>query len=271
MKNITPVFAVFVFLILTVTSCKKDTSQNNVNLPANAAPAPSFASNAVNFTAARVITSENYNETQYNCEGTKKILNITNTKGNGQQFTVGCASALIGSTQYDQANFSQVSLLCNADALHYSGGCAIPVPTPFSTGYSDTIIFGNINTWALYHGDTLQWSYADSANVPAIADIMSGETISTTGSYNLAAPGNVSGDSVIFTITGPLSQVSHVLGPNATSCSFTSAEMASLGTTGGIKSGLLQIAPYNFSVRSMNGVHCYFIKETCLSKYVVLQ
>ena len=271
MRNITSAFGVFILITLTVTSCKKDTSQSNVNLPANAAPATSFAWNAINFTAARVITSENYNETQYNCEGTKNVFSISNTKGNGQQFTVGCAGGLIGSTQYAQANFSEVRLLCNLDALHYSGGCVIPVPTPFSTGYSDTIIFGSTNTWALYHGDTLQWSYSDSANVPAIADIVSGEAISTTGSYSLTALGNVSGDSVIFSITGPLSQVSHVLGANATSCSFTSAEMASLGTTGGVKSGLLQIAPYNFSTRAMNGVHCYFIKETCLSKYVVLQ
>jgi hypothetical protein len=81
----------------------------------------------------------------------------------------------------------------------------------------------------------------------------------------------VSGDSVIFSITGPNTTVSHTLGANASSYTFAAYEMASLGTTSGNKNGLLRIAPYNFNLQIINGDTCYFAKETCLSKYVVLQ
>ena len=270
MKNISLAFGVCVFLMLIVSSCKKDTS-TGTNPPNNAAPATWFAWNTYNFTSARVITSEDYNETKYNCDGGHQFLSIPNTKINSQQFTVGCASALINIPQYAMADLSNVRVSCNSYSLRYSGGCVIPVPTPMTTGYSDSITFGPLSTWTRYSGDTLLWSYTDAGNVPAIADILSGETVSTTGSYTLAAMGNVSGDSVIFSITGPLAQISHTLGSNAGSYTFTAAEMASLGTTKGSKSGLLQIAPYNFHLQTIDSLPCYFIKETCLSKYVILQ
>jgi hypothetical protein len=276
MRNFISGLSVAFILVIIVSACKKDTSpvQVAVALATNSAPNLSFAFDTFNyFVSVQVITSENYNETQFSCVGTKKTLTIPNTNGSGHQFTVGCANAFIGSPLYSEANVFNSNVYCNSYRLHVFGGCVLPFPTPLATGYSDTIAIGPISNWTSYNpgnSDSV-WNFADNTILPSIADIVSGDSVFTKASYTLSALGNVTGDSVIFVITGPLASVSHVLGPNASSCTFTGVEMASLGTTGSNKSGLLQIAPYKFHVQNISGAQCYFAKETCLSKYVILQ
>ena len=246
----------------------------SIILPTNSAPYVYDLFDTVSyFVSATVTTSENYNEQTGSCIGQTKMMTIQNTKGNGQAFTLGCAYAAIVPPIY-ASPVSQTGLKCNSYRLGFAPvGCVLMYPTIMTSGYSNTITFGPVSTWTCYGGansDSMVWTYTDAGSVPAINDILSSGSVSTAGSYPMSALGSVSGDSVIFRIIGPNAQISHILGPNTASYTFSAAEMASLGTTGGNKSGLLQICPYRMHLQIINGAKCYFIKETCMSKYVIL-
>lgn len=265
-----------ILFVLIFASCKKNTSSPG-NIPANAAPSLYVPFNGHDyFVTAQVLTSENYYEYVGGsaCVGTSpKLQTLTNTKTNGQKMGLGCAYGAM-TWPYHTTSFFP-GLYCNAFKLFgTNNGCIVPPMASMSTGYSDTTVIGPVSTWAFYggtNGDSLIWSYIDAGAVPTISDISSAESISTSDVYTLSALGAVSGDSVIFSITGPSATISRRLGPNANSYTFSAEEMSSLGTTGGYKTGLLQITPFNVHSLIINGDTCNFAKETCNSKYVILQ
>jgi hypothetical protein len=70
-------------------------------------------------------------------------------------------------------------------------------------------------------------------------------------------------------VSGPNASIQKVRAANTQSCTFTAAEMGTLGK--GDNSGLLQIAPYRLTSSTQNGKKYYFVKETCVSKFVNLK
>jgi hypothetical protein len=275
MKHGSLALIVVLFCVVLFSSCKKENSA--VALPDNVAPGINLPTDGSGyFSAVKVITSENYNHTLANpCLGSETKATLPN-KGASQQLTVGSAGFyFVNHALWETGNASY-----DGHALPYSvGGCVIPEGiVSFNAGPSDTIVFGNYTAWNFtivqsYDSlrDTLSASFTDNFSFPTITDIASIGTVSIHNSYTLSAIGNVSGDSVIFVIAGPKGSISSTMGPNSTSCTFTAAQMATLGTTNNDKFGLLQIVPYRLRSQTIDGCKCYLLKEACLSKYVVLQ
>ena len=273
MKRIT-----FLALILSgisfFSSCKKDNTVQYTYAD-NSAPQISLPSDATGFFwASSVKTSSDYNLYQYSgaCTEvpTSKLLNIPNN-ANSQPMSIGRVlfeitkpSFRLNYASYDGHTLPAVS----------SGGCVSIIYN--EAGPSDSIHFGTFSNWAFSSyladsvQDTIATSLTDNIPFPTITDISSTETVSTQTAYTLFAAGAVTGDSVMFIIKGPKNTIHATQGANAGSCSFTATQMASLGTTGGNKYGLLQIVPYRMASQTVKGYKFYVLKEACLSKYVVL-
>jgi hypothetical protein len=257
------------------SSCKKDTTTYSIagnNAPAIGIPADGSGM----FFENKVITSEDYNlpVTTGGCIGKPltKIYTISNT--NNRQMAVGTVGF-----QLTKAYWNSVNVSYNGNNIPMPNTGCIANMWYSVAGPSDTIVFSNFTLWAgsidsfSSQGtitDTISYSFTDNLLFPNISDIITSGTVSTHAGYTLSAYGAVSGDSVIFLITGPKATISATLGANATSYTFTPARMASVGTTGGHKYGLLQIVPFSLTPQTINGNKYYVLKETCLSKYVIL-
>jgi hypothetical protein len=113
------------------------------------------------------------------------------------------------------------------------------------------------------------FNYSDNSSFPSISDISNSGTVSSATSFTLSATSGVYGDSVIFVVTGSRGHVMYTAAPNTSSHTFSSSEMATVGTAGN-NTGLLQIAPYRINHQTINGKSYYFIKETCVSKFVTI-
>jgi hypothetical protein len=96
---------------------------------------------------------------------------------------------------------------------------------------------------------------ADAVTGSDIVDKSDGYTLSTTRITN--------SDSVLFSI----GTVVKTMPANATSYSFTSAELSGLANG----TSFVSIAPYNFSSKSISGKKIYFVNETVVQKMVTVQ
>jgi len=259
------------------SSCKKNNP--TYTIAGNYAPAVSVPADGFGvFYETKVITSEDYNLpiNTGGCMGRSETKMYTISNINNQQMSIGTVGFDLA---MDSLNIGYVSY-GGKNIPVGGGGCALFYQLS-NAGPSDTIVFSNFTSWAgsLYavsssypfnNIDSVSYSFTDNLAFPTIGDITTSGTVSTQSGYTLSSYGATSGDSVIFLITGPKATIRATLGPNATSCTFTAAQMASLGTTGGNKYGLLQIVPFSFAPQIVNGNKYYILKETCLSKYVVL-
>lgn len=256
----------------SLNACKK-ADDSTVQKPMNNAPMATTPADAYGlFSAQRVITKEDF-YTNYNvCSGGVGTDQVIKNNSYGTTAITGTASALCMA----QAN-GLAGIQCNDSSLHvlgcafasYSLNAYVFVPSPSDPG---GIPFQGQAYWQINDSAiaTPNYSFADSTIFPAIDDIYTTGDVATNSSFTLLATGPVTGDSVIFIIVGPKGSLRKVAGPNSAAQIFSAAEMATVGTTTGL-TGLLQIAPYRQIQKSINGKTLYFIKETCLSKYVNLK
>jgi hypothetical protein len=234
-------------VVLSVSSCtkKKDSQQ----APSNTAPQytiPGDANGA--FAAVKTISSQT-------------IAGYTTS------IDIGTAVAWFGSST-SFVDGGTVKLNSNSLSKQSNNAYVFTPATTAPTG----IDFTGSEVWEI-SGNTANgvpaFTKTHYASFPYITDISNTGDVSTTTDFTLSASSYVTGDSVIFVVSGPNGHVLKVKGPNSTSCSFTAAEMGTLGT--GSNMGLLQIAPYTWTVDNSTGKKYYFVKETCVSKFVNLK
>ena len=271
MRNLVLKLSLFLLIISTLNACKKASTAIIIK-PNNIAPAITPPADADGmFTAQKVVTKEDFYITSGDCEGKTNTMVLQNQLGNGSIMQSGFARA-----ECHYGNLGKVQ--CNNVPLSLIGGCVVSYNPSYYTYIASAdnpsgIPFQTIAVWNCT-GDTgthtTAINYTDSATFPVINDIYTTGDVTTTGNFTLQAVGAVTGDSVIFSITGPKGTVQKTAGPNTAAQNFTAAEMASIGTTDGLV-GLLQIAPYSLNAQIINGKKQYFVKETCLSKYVNLK
>lgn len=237
-------------LVTTVSSCKKD-EDNTPAAPTNSTPTANTPNDADGaFVAIKTITFQ-----------TVPIV--------GQiEVELGTAAAWFGTpnTWVDGG-----SVDCNTKSLtKQSNNSYIFTPSAtdqtgvdFSGGSADWTIGGNTSN------SVPSFNFNHCCSYPDVNGITAADEISTGSDYTLTATGFVTGaDSVIFVMAGPDNYILKVMPPNTSSCLFTAAEMATLGT--GSNVGLLQIAPYSLTSTIQSGKKYYFVKETVVSKFVSL-
>ena len=195
------------------------------------------------------------------CSGEGEVLKTISNPG-GRRMTIGQISAI-------PINAPGIALaLYQGDTLNYQPCYDGPVylgPTDTMTSPVNwTFKIGNFYT-----------SFVDSTSSPTVGDIVAPDTISARSSFTLLTSGQMSGDSVVF-VVGTLYKSIHKTLALTSSCTFTSAEMASAGTASsailntGTNAALLQVTAYKTFSHTFNGNVCYFIKSASFSKYVIL-
>ena len=244
MKKINILLCVGIAAIFTFTSCKK--SSSTPAAPSSNAPTINTPSNADGAMAAvQVITSQT-------------------VAGYTVPINIGTAVAWFGSAS-NYADAGNVS--CANNPLTKSNNAYVFQPTATSP---EGISFNNSVAWAVTgNGSVTGFTYTDYSSFPSIEDITASGSISASGAFTLSATTSVYGDSVIFVVVGSQKHLSYTAGPNTSSHTFSAAEMATVGASAN-STGLLQIAPYRVNHQSINGKSYYFIKESCVSKFVTI-
>lgn len=102
-----------------------------------------------------------------------------------------------------------------------------------------------------------------SRDFPQLSDVNSGGTVDKSDGYTLSTASVSNSDSVLFSI----GNVHKILAGNTNSCTFSSADLASLGNGTNVAS----IAPYNFSSKAIGGKKIYFVNESVVQKNVSIQ
>lgn len=78
-------------------------------------------------------------------------------------------------------------------------------------------------------GNVPAFNYYHNAYVPTIGTLTSTTDIQTSGAYTISVASISGADSVVFVLAGPDASIQKVKAGNTTSCTFTAAEVATLG------------------------------------------
>lgn len=243
MKKITTILILFV-VVASVSSCKKTTSNPT---PSSSAPSVTPPSDADGAFAAVISKS------------------VTKVAGISVPLEIGTAVAWFGKAN---AFVDGGNVTCNASALTKNSNAYVFVP---STSTPSGLDFSSSTTaWTgSGAGSIAAFSYNDVSTFPYVDDISSSTEVSVGSNYTLTSTSSTSGDSVIFNISGPKGNILKTKVGGTTSCTYTAAELATLGT--GDNSGVIQIAPYRVNGQVINGKQYYFVKETCVTKFINLK
>ena len=268
MNRLTLKFAIVFCWMFLLVSCQKDQSigHNPVysDITSNDAPYVYTPNDGIyKFVVATVTTYQNFNTPVFFCspDNGYQVSTITNSNNNRIiNVTVGVIPI----------NAWAIPLaIYQGDTLNYSpcyGG-------PVFLGPSNNLSMNAPISWAFKLADTSHWTFIDSGTIPIVADIVCPDTISTASGFTIQTSGQMSGDSMVFSIGGK----AKVLPPTANSCTFSASEMTTLIKTphANIKTGenasLVQVTAYTLFSHSFNGQKCYFVKEATFSKYVCLR
>jgi len=98
---------------------------------------------------------------------------------------------------------------------------------------------------------------------PVAGSISSATTVVRANGYTITTGSVLNADSVVFT----LGSLVRTIPGNATSCTFTAAELSGLSTG----SSLVQVAPYNSTSEVIGGKRIYFVKQYSRSLSVTIQ
>lgn len=245
MKKTYIVLCLSLACMTTFTACKKTTTSST---PSSNAPTVSTPSNADGALAA------------------VKVKTTQTVAGYTIPIDIGTAVAWFGSaSSYQDAG----NVSTDGNALSKSNNAYVFQPsqtTPTGIDFTSStawVVSGNSG-----NGIT-GFSYTDNSSFPDVDDISNSGTISSSGAFTLSATSVPYGDSVIFVVAGSQNHVTYTAPSGTSSHTFSAAEMATVGAAGN-STGLLQIAPYRVNHQTINGKSYYFIKETCVSKFVTI-
>lgn len=236
-----------------ISSCKKSTTtptNNNNTTSGNSAPTVNTPSNADGALAAvQVITTQTV--------GAYSVPINLGTAASWFGLTTAFKDA--GTVTVDGNTLTKAS----NNAYVYQPTAADPTGIDFDSYTVNWNVSGNSA-----NGIT-GFTYADQSYFPTIDDVQTPSSVSHSSAFTLSATGSVTGDSVIFVVSGGSGHVSYTAPGGTRSHTFSAAEMATVGTASN-NTGLLQIAPYHVNHQTINGKSYYFVKETCANKFVTI-
>lgn len=269
MKKINLLALVLAAIMLSVASCKKDddngnnnnnNNNNNDTIQSNplsqqlggSANIPSDAAGAF-YSVDNVVISDDFGtpDTSSIGFGFAWFDNYTATKNGGD---VTCQGSLLDITNpfnnaqtlawyYTISNYIFYDQSVAAVDWNVTGNTANSVPA-FS--YTDPTPFPGINWF----------------NIPA--------TINTNNSLTINWTNTNTNDGVFFTVAGDKGKFTKAGAANATSVTFTSAELKQAAYDGGYQIGI-QVMPVKISSHTVSGKKYYFVKQRAFAKGAVTQ
>lgn len=269
MKKINILAFVLAALVLTASSCKKDDDTNNNNNNNNnpndtiqnnplsqqlggSANIPGDANGAF-YAVDNVVISEDFGtpDTSSIGFGFAWFNSYTSTSNGGD---VTCQGSLLDITNpfnnaqnlpwyYTISNYIFYDQAVAAVDWNVTGNTANNVPA-FS--YTDPTPFPGINWF----------------NIPSVIDINNSLTVNFTNTNT--------NDGVFFTVAGDKGKFTKAGAANATSVTFTSAELKQAAYAGGYQIGI-QVMPVKISTHNVSGKKYYFVKQRAFAKAAVTQ
>ena len=233
---------------LSVGSCNllpdDDDTNNNANDPAANPPTPTFADGDGTLSAV-------------------KSMSFIDVPGIGQQsIEIGLGVAVF----FDNGNTSS---FVEAGAVSLEGeGLDLQdnnsyVSIPSQTNPTGIDFSGNPSWSVGGAGNVGGFTHETSIGFPSVGSITSSATVTNGNDYTLTVA-NVSGaDSVIFMLGG----VVHTEAGNATSSTFTSAEISGMGTG----ASFAQAAPYKIEEATVGGGDYWFVNERVVTQSVTIE
>jgi len=233
---------------LVFASCKKEEDAN----PTPTSPA-----------AGNPNTALYYGDADGVLVGTRTVT-TTETPIGPFDVVAGLATAFFPTATGNFAAFANAgTVTVDGDALTYNSG----VYTGGVTTANPTGIDWSIST---------PWEIAGGGGVPAFNTTM-GDFPSTTFTITSAAPSSsaaytmswgsiVGADSITCMVAGGSEAIIKVVPGNATSCTFSAAEMARAGKG----PGLMQLNPYKVSSINQSGKKIYRVRQIAKSKTVTI-
>jgi hypothetical protein len=251
MKRINPVLYLLLFALLTVSSCKKDNNNNNNSQPNPLSQAlggsptiPAGAAGALYSVNNHVIADDGYGTLETTDVGTAYAWfdSYTSTKDAG---TVSVNTVEI------EHSFSGQAL-----PWYYS---LMDFPDFSSTNTASWTVAGNslAGVTGFTHTDNTAFPKC-SFTVPSSVNLNNSLTVNFTNT--------TSNDAVFVTIYAQGSlKVTKSLAANATSASFTSAELKSITSSGGQLG--IQVMPVKLTSATINGKTYYFVKQWAFAQF----
>lgn len=128
------------------------------------------------------------------------------------------------------------------------------------------ITFSNNVSWTGTGGAWPSFSATTNQGFSTIGTVTSGNA-SANASYSLTANQVSNCDSVLFVIAGQGTHVTKMLPGNATSHTFTDAELATIGTG----TAIVQVIGLNYDLQNIASKDYYLINETVKSKIISIE
>jgi hypothetical protein len=256
-KNNTIIYCSLMAAILTFGSCKKKDDVPEIIEPATTAsvtPSYSYKPNDANavFAAVNAVTYQNIV-----IVGLQKIdVNTAvaaffTTPGN-TPYVDGGTVTCEGKTLTKDGNNSYLYSPSGSDAMTFSGTTDWTIAGNASTGMP-AVNHSTSSTVPTYNGIV-------NSTLPTTVNRASDFTINFNGTITNA-------DSVFFTISSGSGYVQKVVAANS-SCTFTAAQLAALGSTNGSATGIIQVAPFKIESTTTSGKKYYFVNEAAYTQFI---
>lgn len=240
----------FSLILLSFFSCDKDILNPSANTPTTAAPpTPNACDNAD--AALWAIQSTSSQQTLPSLPA----VDITIGLGVGIFTSNGLTT-----TSPSRVAVGTVTANSNTD-LEYEGETYISKP---GTNNPQGINWSSGVTWNVT-GDNgyTAFTHTPTNRFPTVSAITSATTVTKSAGYTLTCSTIAGADSVLFLV----GDVAKILGPNATSHTFSSGDLAPLATG----TNIVQIVPYTFSSKVFGGKTICFGKEAVRQLVVDIQ
>ena len=236
---------------LSLAACKKEEAATPATPPTGGGGGGSSAPN----------TTPNFSDADASLWAVRSF-NTQSTPIGPMDITIGTGVAVFSNDNFSTfVNVGDVAL--NGTALTRQSNNSY-VLQPSQTNPTGIDLGGNI-AWTVQGGGGFDGFNRDITSLPfpTVQPINSSTTVVRANGYTLTTTQVTQADSVLFFI----GNVSKTLAGNATSCTFTSAELA--GVAAG--SSIAMIVPYRYTSENIGGKTIYFGKEAVRSTSITVQ
>ena len=260
MKLQKSVMALAIALSVTIASCKKDDVEDILEetpAPTSVTPSYSYKANDADavFAAVNAVTYQDV-----------PIVGL-------QKIDINTAVAVFFSTPGNKPYVNGGTVSCEGKALTPDTSNAYL----FVPSGTETITFSGNTDWSIGGNSTSGMpakNFTSSSPVPSYNGITSGsltKTFNRTSDLTITINGTISNaDSVFVTVSSGSAYLQKVVAANS-NCTFTAAQLGTLGATNGSASGIIQVAPFSIESTTTSGKKYYFVNEAAYTQFVTVE
>lgn len=147
----------------------------------------------------------------------------------------------------------------------------------FAPSGTETITFSGNTDWVIGGNSATGMpatSFSSNSPIPSyngIANSTLASSVNRTNDFTITINGTLSNaDSAFVTISSGTAYVQKVVSANS-NCTFTAAQLSTLGSTNGAANGIIQVAPFKIESTTVSGKKYYFVNEAAYTKFITVE